>query len=71
MSLNETKFTDFNLDDFNFLKVNFEDNLLSHCVELLMLETKQRLVGLVGKDMMELDKKRKEELTHKIDFIFD
>ena len=52
-------------------QVKFEDLFLVQCFKLCFLETKERLVRIVGKTLNRKQKKEKAELTHKIETYFD
>lgn len=52
-------------------KVQFEDLFLVQCFKLCFLETKERLAGILGRDMDDEERLTKAELTHKVETYFD
>ena len=51
--------------------MKFEDLFLVQCFKLCFLETKQKLMKIVGKNLNRKQKRQKADLTHKIETYFD
>ena len=54
-----------------FVQVKFEDLFLVQCFKLCLLETKAKVMKIVGKDLNRKQKRQKADLTHKIETYFD
>ena len=54
-----------------FNQVKLEDLFLAQCFKLCYLETKAKVFSIVGKNLNDLEKRLRAELTYRIETYFD